>query len=138
MKKSMSLITKEKGSIILNPKKLIRNVLGVERLITLPSLQNVQQNLLNVISAIRRAILPACVEQKLEIITIIKEKINCIEVNQSEDADREDYAFVVNNCSVQDSGLIDVNVGGICRAVARTLIGGVYIHIFGFCPTNFF
>ena len=24
------------------------------------------------------------------------------------------------------------------RAVARTLIGGVYIHIFGLCPTNFF
>ena len=26
------------------------------------------------------------------------------------------------------------------RAVARTLIGGggVYIHIFGFCPTDFF
>ena len=24
------------------------------------------------------------------------------------------------------------------RAVARTLIGGVYIHIFRFCPTDFF
>ena len=24
------------------------------------------------------------------------------------------------------------------RAVARMLIGGVYIHIFGLCPTNFF
>ena len=24
------------------------------------------------------------------------------------------------------------------RAVARTLIGGEYIHIFGLCPTNFF
>ena len=24
------------------------------------------------------------------------------------------------------------------RAVARTLIGGVYIHIFRFCPTSFF
>ena len=24
------------------------------------------------------------------------------------------------------------------RAVATTLIGGVYIHIFGLCPTNFF
>ena len=26
----------------------------------------------------------------------------------------------------------------VVRAVARTLIGGVYIHIFGFCPTDFF
>ena len=26
----------------------------------------------------------------------------------------------------------------IIRAVARTLIGGVYIHIFVFCPTSFF
>ena len=42
-----------------------------------------------------------------------KRKINCIGVNQSEDADREEYAFVWNNCSVQDSGLIDVNVGGV-------------------------
>ena len=24
------------------------------------------------------------------------------------------------------------------RAVARTLVEGVYIHIFGFCPTDFF
>ena len=24
----------------------------------------------------------------------------------------------------------------VTRAVARTLIGGVYIHIFGLCPTN--
>ena len=27
---------------------------------------------------------------------------------------------------------------GEARAVARTLIGGVYIHIFRFCPTSFF
>ena len=26
----------------------------------------------------------------------------------------------------------------ILRAVARTLIGWVYIHIFEFCPTDFF
>ena len=26
----------------------------------------------------------------------------------------------------------------VSRAVARTLIGGVYIHIFMFCPTSFF
>ncbi len=26
----------------------------------------------------------------------------------------------------------------IARAVPRALIGGVYIHIFVFCPTNFF
>ena len=26
----------------------------------------------------------------------------------------------------------------IVRTVARTLIGGVYIHIFMFCPTSFF
>ena len=25
-----------------------------------------------------------------------------------------------------------------CRAVARTLIGVLFIHIFGFCPTDFF
>ena len=35
-----------------------------------------------------------------------------------------------------------VDTGATSRAVARTLIGGgggrVYIHIFGFCPTNFF
>ena len=29
-------------------------------------------------------------------------------------------------------------VGLRARAVARTLIGGVYIHIFMFCPTDFF
>ncbi len=28
--------------------------------------------------------------------------------------------------------------GKACRAVARALIGGVYIHIFVLCPTNFF
>ena len=31
----------------------------------------------------------------------------------------------------------DINLHSI-RAVARTLIGGVYIHIFRFCPTTFF
>ena len=25
-----------------------------------------------------------------------------------------------------------------CRAETKALIGGVYIHIFTFCPTNFF
>ena len=30
------------------------------------------------------------------------------------------------------------NAFGVARAGARTLIGGVHIHIFGLCPTNFF
>ena len=42
----------------------------------------------------------------------------------------------------QQSGLvIIISIGSECRAVARTLIGGgggVFIHIFMFCPTSFF
>ena len=60
-----------------------------------------------------------------------KRKINYVRDNQSGDADREEYAFVVNDCSEQDSGLIDVNVGGVlcnflidsgstCNVVDRT------------------
>ena len=30
------------------------------------------------------------------------------------------------------------NCKAVSRAGARTLIGGVHIHIFGLCPTNFF
>ena len=41
--------------------------------------------------------------------------------------------FVVRWVMFDVKNLIDTH-----RAVARTLIGGVYIHIFGFCPTDFF
>ena len=38
----------------------------------------------------------------------------------------------------QDKGICTSNFS-FCRAVTRTLIGGgVYIHIFMFCPTTFF
>ena len=41
-------------------------------------------------------------------------------------------------CSFKNTGCIK-NVPNKIRAVARALIGGgVYIHIFVLCPTNFF
>ena len=56
----------------------------------------------------------------------------------------EDCLLVVESCcyNVQYLGQASriSNVFHVCRAVARTLMGGgvVFIHIFMFCPTSFF
>ena len=58
------LIELLKGSFKVNLIQPTRNVSVVEKQITLPSHQSVQQNLLNVISVIRRDISQVCVELK--------------------------------------------------------------------------
>ena len=47
---------------------------------------------------------------------------------------------MLDNTGDGDAGsLVNESFEGLLvRAVARTLIGGVYIHIFRFCPTSFF
>ena len=42
-----------------------------------------------------------------------KRKINYVRDNQSDNTDREEYAFVVSNCTEQDNGLIDVRIGSL-------------------------
>ena len=62
------------GSFKVNLNHLTRNVSDVAKQITLPSHQSVQQNLLNVISVIRRDILQVCVELKSVMRETIKRK----------------------------------------------------------------
>ena len=47
------------------------------------------------------------------------------------------YIAIIKCITLVDTELNAVGIDEL-RAVARKLIGGVYIHIFRFCPTNFF
>ena len=74
MKSRKKISIESKGSFKVNLNHRTRNVSDVEKQITLPSHQNVQQNLLNVIGVIRRDILQVCVELESVMQETIKRK----------------------------------------------------------------
>ena len=101
-----------KGSFEVNSNHPTRNISDVEKQITLPSHQSVQQNLLNVISVIRRDILQVC-RTKVSNERDNKKKINYTREDQESKESDNEYAFVVSHQSDENSGLIDIKVGGV-------------------------
>ena len=114
MKSRKKISIESKGSFKVNLNHPTRNVSDVEKQITLPSHQSVQQNLLTcLLKCHKEGHFASVCRTKVSNESDNKKKINYTRKDQESKEGDNEYTFVVNHQSDENGGLVDIKVGGV-------------------------